>query len=55
MYLFHDLLSKKKFFQLNWAVESQHLSNSLSLIVTLVYFDFFIIFLISSITYIFAL
>ena len=44
MYLFHDLLSKKKNFLLNWAVESQHLSNSLSLIVTLVYFDFFIIF-----------
>ena len=41
MYLFHDLLSKNIFFQLNWAVESQHLSNSLSLIVTLVYFDFF--------------
>jgi len=41
MYLFHDLLSNNKFFQLIWAMESQHLSNSLSLIDTLVYFDFF--------------
>ncbi len=29
------------FVQLNWAVESQHLSNSSSLIFTLVYFDLF--------------
>jgi len=34
MYLFHDLLSKKKIFQLNCAVESQHLSNRLSKNVT---------------------
>ena len=26
MYLFHDLLSNNKFFQLIWAMESQHLS-----------------------------
>ena len=29
MYLFHVLLAKNKFFQLNWAVESQHLSNDI--------------------------